>query len=262
MTSKAGLPLARSLRLGAGYAVRRLAWSRRTVVLLLLALAPLAFAMVVRSEAPPGAIDLFRTGFLPNLSLGILHIFFAFLATGLVRDGIEDRTLTFLLTRPMGRAPVVFGLYGGLLLLAVPLLLASALLGYLACFAGTGTRPLPMDDPACGTLLLAVGLAALFYGALYTLIGMVFRSPAIAAIIYLIAVEIVLGSLKGPPRTIVPSAWFENLLVGQFATRVQWGGDPASGGGLTTILIVYGAMLLLIRWRARTMDFMASSKDS
>jgi hypothetical protein len=259
------LSLGQSIKLVAGYTLRRIAWSRRTFFLMLLLAIPMVFVVIIRSQSPVGAIGSFQTTVLPSLILSIFQILCAFLATGLVRDGIEDHTINFLLTRPIGRTRIVFGLYLGFLMLALPTALLSTGLSFAACVVGGGeTSTLLLSDPST-QLLKVTALAVTFYGALYTLFGMIFRHPAIVGIAYLVLVEGFLGSLPGPPRRIVPSAWFEEMLVPHFATRValERGTDIVEQpGGFVPALVAYAIVLFLMAKKAKGLDFVSSQKES
>jgi ABC-type transport system involved in multi-copper enzyme maturation permease subunit len=180
-----------------------------------LLLVPTGIAILIRHQAPPGTIAEFMKEGLPSILLGIIQLMCLFHGAGLVRDGMEDKTLQYLLTRPIGRSRVVFGLYSGMLSYILPLGLVSAAAGFVACRAG-----LPMgifagpDQTAMFIRLLAItALVIVFYGALYTLFGLVFRMPTIIALISLVVVDGILGSMPGPPRLISPLAYFEVLLT-------------------------------------------------
>jgi ABC-type transport system involved in multi-copper enzyme maturation permease subunit len=262
--SLSGLGILSSIKLVASYTLQRIAWSRRSVFLLLLLMLPTLLVIVIRSNAPIGAIQDFRSSVLPSMELSIIQLLCAFLATGLIRDGIEDHTINFLLTRPLGRVRVTFGLYVGFLVMAVPSAVFAVAAAYAASVVGPiGDVPL-FSDPAFWNLLTVVAIAVTFYGALYMLFGMIFKYPAIVGIGYLVLFEGFLGTLPGPPRRIVPSAWLERLLDPAFQTRATITSRnvlPDEQNGALMLIVAYVLILFLLRRGARSLDFINAQKD-
>ncbi|MAB91035.1 MAG: hypothetical protein CMJ90_16510 [Planctomycetes bacterium] len=269
--SRGQLPLAKSLVLVAAFTAREVSWSRKTVFLGLLLLIPAGIAAVVRGEAPPGAAETFLAEVMPSLVIGVVQLMCLFHGAGLVRDAMEERTLAFLLTRPIGRARIAQGMYLGLLLYVLPLGLIGAGAGFAACRAGLpgGMFTDDIDGPTSVQglvrLLQVTGGAVVFYCALYTLFGLVFKASTIVGLLFLMIFDALLGSLPGPPRMLSPMSYFEVLLAPHFESRATLMREmdvyPMESGTAAMVLVVaLLAIMFVTRRLARGKDFVAFQK--
>lgn len=263
--SQGRLPLLRSIGLVAAFAAREVSWSRKTIFLALLLLVPATIATLIRSHGQPGEIGQFLENALPSLTIFVLQFVCLFHAAGLVRDAMEDRTLAFLLTRPIGRVRVVLGLYVGLIAYLIPLGLISVTAGFCACRVGLPEGVFAGEMGAAFPALLGVtALAVVFYGALHTLFGLAFKAPTILGLVFVMIVDGLLGSLQGPPRRMAPMAYFESMLPGAFKSRATEDviePDPIEPLiAIFAIIAAWIAILLIIRFLTRGKDFVAFQK--
>src|SRR3989441_2151692 len=156
-------------------------WSRRSIFLGLLLGGPVLLAIALR------VVDtLYRSGFQINgaraggaalfgMMMWLLYIRFivpvlgVFYGTSLIADEVDDKTLTYLFTRPIPRAAVLFGKYFAYLACTVLLVLPSVVLVYLlvAPIGGTIGEAFPTLVADLG--VLAIGLTA--YGAVFAFVG-------------------------------------------------------------------------------------------
>src|SRR5437868_11280328 len=98
-------------------------WSRRTVFMGLVTGVPVILAFVIRAADVLGAstwrvnntamngssiFALMMWAFYLRFSVPVLG---AFYGTALIADEVEDKTITFLFTRPISRSAVLFGKY-------------------------------------------------------------------------------------------------------------------------------------------------------
>src|SRR5256712_421741 len=118
-------------------------WSRRSIFLGLLLGGPVLLAIALR------VVDtLYRSGFQINgaraggaaifgMMIWLLYIRFivpvlgVFYGTSLIADEVDDKTITYLFTRPIPRSAVLFGKYLAYLACTVLLILPSVVLVYL-----------------------------------------------------------------------------------------------------------------------------------
>src|SRR5437762_2795538 len=119
-------------------------WSRRSVFLGLLVGGPVLLAALVRVIAVLAPSSTFRVN---GASIGgatifgimvwLLYVRFivpvlgVFYGTALIADEVDDKTITYLFTRPIPRAAVLFGKYFAYLACTVLLVLPSVVLIYL-----------------------------------------------------------------------------------------------------------------------------------
>ena len=117
-------------------------WSRRTIFLLLVTGAPVFLALVARIVQGSGVVPL-RVNGVPVDGASIfgmmIWVFFlrfivpvlgVFYGTALIADEVEDRTITYLFTRPIRRGAVLVGKYLAYLVCTTLVVLPSVVLVY------------------------------------------------------------------------------------------------------------------------------------
>lgn len=168
-------------------------WSKRTIFMALVVGGPVILAIVVRvlqaSGIPALRVNGVRVGGAAMFGMMIWVLFVRFIVpvlgvfygTALVADEVEDKTITYLFTRPIQRGAVLIGKYLAYLVCTALVVLPSVMIVYfmMVPFA---------DVPASFGLLLkdlgilAVGLAV--YGALFALTGAVLKRPLVVGLIF------------------------------------------------------------------------------
>jgi len=100
--------------------------------------------------------------------------------TSLIADEVEEKTITYLFTRPIRRGAVILGKYLAYLACTSTVVLAAVALVYAAVVA----RPSVPEsfDLARDLGILALGLAA--YGALFTLMGAWLKRPLVSGLVF------------------------------------------------------------------------------
>jgi ABC-type transport system involved in multi-copper enzyme maturation permease subunit len=170
-------------------------WSRRTVFLALVVGGPVLIAAVLRT------LDLFGllkvsdgtlrvTG--PSIfALMISFIFLRFLTpilgifygTALMADEVEDKTITYLFTRPIPRSAVLIGKYLAYLAATTLIILPSVMLVYfLVVPIGRGSIAATFPTLLRDLALLALGLAV--YGAVFAAVGAWLKRPVLFGIFF------------------------------------------------------------------------------
>lgn len=170
---------------------------RRSILLYLLALLPIAPLILAAPVTPPGAEwhDFTRYNMIFAVYYGafILHtvVFFgcAWIFMNLFRGDIVDRSLHFYFLSPVRREVLVVGKYFSGLVTATVLFTATTvicmLLLYLPHFPSESSRFF-FDGPGMGQLLTYAGvtiLACIGYGAFFLVVGLFFRNPIIPALV-------------------------------------------------------------------------------
>ena len=170
-------------------------WSRRSVFLGLLLGAPVFLAIVLR------IVDtLHASGFKINgaavggsavfgMMIWLLFIRFivpvlgVFYGTALIADEIEDKTITYLFTRPIPRRAVLYGKYFAYLVCTVLLVLPSVIfVFFLIVPTGGGSIGAAFPSLAADLGMLAVGLAV--YGAVFALVGTRLKRPLVVGLVF------------------------------------------------------------------------------
>jgi ABC-type multidrug transport system permease subunit len=168
-------------------------WSRRTIFMALVVGAPVVLAVVARIVQSSGIAPLRVNGvradaaaifgmmvwvFFLRFIVPVLGVFYG---TSLIADEVEEKTVTYLFTRPIRRGSVLVGKYLAYLVCTTLVVLPGITLVYfllvpLGQVAGS-FRWLLADLG-----LLAVGLAA--YGALFALVGSVLKRPLVVGLVF------------------------------------------------------------------------------
>jgi ABC-2 type transport system permease protein len=170
-------------------------WSRRSVFLGILLGGPVLLAGAVRL-----IVFLYASGFRINgasaagstvfgLMIWLLYIRFiipilgVFFGTALIADEVDDKTITYLFTRPIPRSAVLLGKYLAYLACTVLLVLPSVVLVFFLIVPMGGSTiaeafPSLLSDLA----MLAAGLAA--YGAVFALVGTRLKRPLIVGLVF------------------------------------------------------------------------------
>lgn len=176
-------------------------WSRRSVFLGLLAGGPVLLAVVLRltaaafpSSAPringatvggPAVFGIMIWLLYVRFVVPVLGVFYG---TALIADEVEDKTVTYLFTRPIPRGAVILGKYLAYLVCTVLLLLPSITLVFFL-IAPMGGASIGREFPAllADLALVSIGLAA--YGALFALVGAWLKRPLVIGLVFVFGWE-------------------------------------------------------------------------
>lgn len=174
----------------------QLLWSRRTIFLALVVGAPVVLGVILRVLASSGLAQV-RMGGAPVLAgpsifglfIWVLYLRFivpvlgVFYGTSLIADEVEDKTITYLFTRPIARGAIVLGKYLAYLVATVLVVLPSVMLLYfLVVPTGGGALAGSFTALLKDLALLGLGLAA--YGALFAWVGAQFRHPLVTGLVF------------------------------------------------------------------------------
>ena len=168
-------------------------WSRRTIFMALVVGAPVLLATVARIIQASGIAPLRVNGVqvdpvsIFGMIIWVLFLRFivpvlgVFYGTSLIADEVDDKTITYLFTRPLRRGAVLLGKYLAYLACTTLVVLPSVMIVYfLMVPLGDVARSFPALVTDLG--LLAIGIAA--YGALFTLIGAWMKRPLVVGLIF------------------------------------------------------------------------------
>ena len=170
-------------------------WSRRSVLLGVLLGGPVLLAVVLR------IVDtLHASGFKINgaavggsavfgMMIWLLFIRFivpvlgVFYGTSLIADEVEDKTITYLFTRPIPRRAVLLGKYFAYLACTVLLVLPSVMLVFfLIVPTGGGSIGGAFPSLLADLGMLVVGLAS--YGAVFAFVGSRLKRPLVVGLVF------------------------------------------------------------------------------
>ena len=177
----------------------RMLWSRGTIFMALLVGLPVVLALLVRGVQAIGAPAMRVEGQVVTgptifgfmvwwLYLRfIVPVLGVFYGTSLMADEVEDKTITYLFTRPIRRGAVLFGKYLAYLGCTIFVVLPSVMLVYLLVVPMQGSLGGSFLDLLKDLSLLALGLAV--YGALFAFVGAKFKRPLLIGLVFIFGWE-------------------------------------------------------------------------
>ena len=171
-------------------------WSRRSIFLAVLVGGPIAVAALIRFAATvePAALPRIngaRLGgpVLFGMMIWLLYIKFivpvlgVFYGTSLIADEIDDKTITYLFSRPIPRAAVLLGKFLSYMACTILLVLPSVVIVYfLVVPIGAGGIGAQFPSLLADLGMLAIGLAA--YGALFAFVGSRLKRPLVVGLVF------------------------------------------------------------------------------
>lgn len=239
-------------------------WSRRTLFMAALVSGPVFLALVSlvvqSSGTAPLRVNGTRVAGIDAFGLMIWVVFLRFIVpvlgvfygTALLADEVEDKTITYLFTRPVRRGAVLLGKYLAYLLCTGAVVLPSVVIVY---FLLVPLRAVPASFVWFVTDLglLAAGLAV--YGGLFALAGAALKRPLVVGLVWVFGWEQLALALPGymkrftvafhlqslVPHT-MPSGGVVSLLQSVFDDAIS---APVSMFWLGAILA--GALVLAVR---------------
>jgi ABC-2 type transport system permease protein len=208
-------------------------WSRRTVFLALVVGGPVLIALILRivtalnvpalrvNGVPLAGASIFGVMIWLLFLKFIVPILGIFYGTALMADEIEDKTITYLFTRPIPRSAVLVGKYLAYIVSTVLIVLPSVLVVYfLVVPIGGGSIARTFPDLLRDLLLLTLGLAV--YGAVFAAVGAWIKRPVLFGLFFALgwenAVLLMPGYLKRfsvafYTQSLVPHAMPQDSLV-------------------------------------------------
>ena len=200
-------------------------WSRRTVFLALVVSAPMLLGVIIRVLTAAGVHGSVRVGggaivsgpsifgvFIWLLYLRfIIPVLGVFYGTALIADEVEDKTITYLFTRPIPRGAVLVGKYLAYLAATVLVVLPSVVaLYFLVVPLGGGsiaaTYPALVEDLG----LLGIGLAA--YGSLFAWVGCQFKHPLVTGLVFAFGWEQAIMLIPGYLKRLTIAYYIQGLV--------------------------------------------------
>jgi ABC-type transport system involved in multi-copper enzyme maturation permease subunit len=113
----------------------------------------------------------------------IVPVLGVFYGTSLIADEIEDKTITYLFSRPIPRASVLMGKFLSYIACTILLVLPSVVIVYfLVVPIGAGGIGAQFPSLLADLGMLAIGLAA--YGAVFAFVGARLKRPLVVGLVF------------------------------------------------------------------------------
>jgi ABC-2 type transport system permease protein len=181
-------------------------WSRRTIFMALVVGGPVILAVIVRVLESLGmpalrvngqrvaGLNVFGVMIWVLFLRFIIPVLGVFYGTALMADEIEDKTITYLFTRPIPRGAVLLGKYLAYVVCTSLVVLPSVMLVYFLLV------PFREIGASFGQLLTDLGLLGLglaVYGAVFAFVGCFFKRPLVIGLVFAFGWEQVAMALPG-----------------------------------------------------------------
>src|SRR5829696_275637 len=210
--TRAGAPslLSASLRIF-DLSLGEMLWSRRSVFLALVVGGPVLIALICQTveffNLPALRVNGVRVSgavmfggmiwaFYLRVIVPLLGVFYG---TSLMADEVEDRTLTYLFTRPIPRGAVLIGKYLAYLACTGLIVLPSVMLVFFLVMplGGGGVGAIARGFPALLKDLGLLGLGLAVYGAVFAFIGAQLKRPLLIGLFFMVFWEVFVFLLPG-----------------------------------------------------------------
>jgi ABC-2 type transport system permease protein len=241
-------------------------WSRRTVFMLLIVAAPVLIALFVRAmvalgapflEGPrgvrmtgPAIFGMMIWVFYLRFTVPVLGVFYG---TSLIADEVEDKTITYLFTRPIRRGAVLVGKYLAYLGCTIFVVLPSVMIVYLLIVPMNGSLGGSFIDLIKDLLLLAIGLAV--YGALFAFVGAKYKRPLLIGLVFIFGWEQVALLFPGYLRYYTIAYYLQSLvphaMPNDGALSMLQGlfkDNPSLWMALLGLIVIWALFLTLAAW--------------
>jgi ABC-type transport system involved in multi-copper enzyme maturation permease subunit len=139
----------------------------------------------------------------------IVPVLGVFYGTSLIADEVDDKTITYLFTRPIRRGAIVLGKYIAYLLCTALVVLPSVMLVY---FLVIPIRRIPETFPSLVIDLGVLGLGLAAYGALFTLVGTALRRPLVIGLVFVFGWEVAALVIPGYLRRLTLAYYLQTLV--------------------------------------------------
>ena len=244
-------------------------WSRRSVLLGVLLGGPVLLAAILRivwtfhpssfringAEAAGSAVF--------GMMMWLLYIRFivpvlgVFYGTALIADEVDDKTITYLFTRPIPRGAVLVGKYLAYVACTVLLVLPSVMLVFFL-IVPTGGGSIGEAFPALLMDFAMLTLGLLAYGAVFALVGARLKRPLIIGLVFALGWEPGALLLPGYLKRLTVAYYLQALVTHEMpqdsalAILLQVVREvPSIGASLTALAVIIVAALWLA---ARAVD--------
>lgn len=206
-----------SLRI-ADLSIGEMLWSRRTIFMLLVVGGPVLIALVARGLFALGAgtiqvdnikipgptiFGLMIWVFYLRFTVPVLAVFYG---TALIADEIDDKTITYLFTRPIPKGAVLVGKYLAYMACTTMVVLPSVMVVYLLVVPINGSLAGSFIALLKDLALLGLGLAV--YGALFAFVGAKLKRPLVIGLVWVIGWE--------PAALLVPVGYLKHFTVAYY----------------------------------------------
>lgn len=200
-----------------GLSLEGMVWSRRSLLMAMLLGLPVVLAVVYRVIVAAdvrtmlSGVDLYGHVVTVFYVRNLLPLAALFYATSLIADEVDWRTITYLLTRPVGRGSILVGKFAAYLATTLSLTLPAITVTFFLLVTASGWDGAGARATDLVRDLGVAALALVAYGAAFTFLGVLLRRPMIPGLLFLFVWELV-ANLPGYMPRFTITAYLRSLL--------------------------------------------------
>lgn len=228
--------------------------TRKTKVFYLMSLFPVIMAVIIKSSqlfsvgSSMAGIQIFSNMIMTFYLQFLILILSLFFGTSVCSEEIENKTLTYLTTRPIPKSAIILGKYAAYSLLAV----LMVVMGLTASFFILNFEKL-LDFSLYSFLLKDIGvlsLGVICYMALFTLIGTFLQRSIIVGLIFSFGWENVIQYFPGSTQKFAIVHYLKSLLPSHYSggkfSILLFQLEPTSTGTAVFVLVLLTGIFLAL----------------
>jgi ABC-2 type transport system permease protein len=233
--------------------VRQFLGGKAVRVVTALAFLPCVFGLIylLNTDVEPAREFLTETIFLNMVAPTLLPITVLILATGALGNEIDDRTLPYLVLKPLSRLRIVVEKLLGILAVAGPIVLLGLAATFFVVMRGDAG-----DEREILTAMLAAAAVGTFaYSSVFLLVSLVIPRALLVGIFYTFVWESVLGRFLPGLRIVSVRHVVESIFVGMLDDPFITAENASSPRTATIAVLAVGLVCVaLATWRLRRMS--------
>lgn len=240
--------------------VRSILLDKKTMAVAAIMLLLLAIPLVWLNDPPSGedetAMDMFM-GITVMIYLQFIVLYVCFLyGTALITSEVDDRTMTYLISRPINRLEILVYKYLGYVFSIFIIFAIPVILNYLLFAQHEGSSGIVDNLDILGFALGGIFIGVMIWGALFMFMASVFKNPLMPGFLYCIFWETMLANMEGNiPKATVTYQIRTFIINGLEAMKnsLTEGGDLPPHGDLTAgwtfaQAVVISVVFLFMSW--------------
>lgn len=214
---------------------------------------PMLFGLIYQIGSVTESPSTFMSGLMVGIILGtLLPITTLILATSAFRDEIEDRTMVYLVVKPISRFRIVAEKYLAVIESTILALWVGVIGTWVIVSGGSMADSLGVLVAALVTVL--VGVAA--YSAVFVAVSLIVPRALVVGILYTLVWESLLSRFIPGVWTLSVRHYVESIFVRLYDDpEVRLSNAVQIYSALPLLAITIGLALVLSAWRLRSMDF-------
>ncbi|UCF06145.1 MAG: ABC transporter permease [bacterium] len=246
--------------------IRNAVRSRRVVWMTVLGLVPVAIAVVRVLAANLLGTNVDASGFFLRLTSSLyLHILLpllsALIGTGIVAEEVEDRTLPYLLSRPIPKRRIVVSKSLSACLIVCMIIFLSLVVSYTLLTAGGGIRSYLSNLGSLFHITAVLCLGSLVYVPFFGMLGAAIKRPVLVGLLFAFGWENIVANFPSKIRLFTVVYYLKELLPQTDTTTMGGGiGDIldyfASGAALSPVVAVAALSAMFVVFSGITVSFL------